>query len=233
MHVTCTIAIVGYMSSPQSTEATRQDRRKARTRAGILTAAEQLFLAHGYQAATLEQVADVADVSVRSIYSHFGDKAGLYSALVGKALELDAQYCDEGWRSGTDPFSRLIGLSEGYLRFYRDHPGLFRIFRFPPADATGAAGLEAGAQRVAERIKSEIARMSGALAEAIETGVFRPVPVEATATFLWAAWDGVIACHLLPDHMGLDDAGFDAVLVQARTLLATSLLAQPGHGEVK
>jgi TetR/AcrR family transcriptional regulator len=204
--------------------ATRQDRRKARTRSAILGAAERLFLEQGYQATTIEQIADSADVATRTVYGHFRDKAGLYTALVDQALELDQRYCDTGWDGGSGPIERLTGLAEGYLRFYRDYPGLFRIFRFPPADATGAAGLEAGARRVAARIKAEIRRMAGALREAIDADLVRAVPVEATATFLWAAWDGVIACHLLPDHMGLSDADFDAVLAQAREVLATGLL---------
>ncbi|GAT06877.1 TetR/AcrR family transcriptional regulator [Mycolicibacterium novocastrense] len=211
--------------------ATRQDRRKARTRAAILDAAERLFLSRGYQPATLDQIADAADVAVRSIYGHFGDKAGVYTALVDKALELDRQYCDAGWNSGTNPVERLLGLADGYLRFYRDHPGLFRIFRFPPSDATGTDGLDHAANRVAERIKTEIERMSGALRSAVEAGVARPVPIEATATFLWAAWDGVIACHLLPGHMGLSDADFDAVLAQAREVLAIGVLDRPIEGD--
>jgi TetR/AcrR family transcriptional regulator len=211
--------------------STRQDRRKARTRNVILEAAERLFLDRGYQAATLDQVAEVADVAVRSIYVHFGDKAGLYTALVDRALELDRRYCDAGWEAGDGPVGRLLGLADGYLRFYRDHPGLFRIFRFPPADVAGAAGLEPAACRVAERIKSEVGRMAGALREAIDAGLVRPVPAEAAATFLWAAWDGVIACHLLPDHMGLSDAGFEAVLGQAREVLAAGLRADQREGE--
>jgi TetR/AcrR family transcriptional regulator len=204
--------------------ATRQERRKARTRGEILDAAERLFLRQGYQATTIGQIAESADVAGRSVYGHFGDKAGLYTALVDQALTLDQRYCDAGWDSASEPLGRLTGLAEGYLRFYRDHPGLFRIFRFPPADATGATGLQAGAQRVAARIRAETGRMAGALREAIEAGLIRPVPVDATATFLWASWDGVIACHLLPDHMGLSDAEFDAVLAQAREVLSTGLL---------
>lgn len=193
-------------------------------------AAERLFLTRGYQATTLGQVADAADVAVRSIYGHFGDKAGLYTALVDTALDLDRRYCDQGWESATDPVGRLLGLADGYLRFYREHPGLFRIFRFPPSDATGGTGLEDAASRVADRIRSEVNRMSGALRAAVDAGVARPVPIEATATFLWAAWDGVIACHLLPGHMGLSHAEFDAVLAQAREVLAIGVLNQPTEG---
>lgn len=211
----------------------RQERRKARTRAAVMAAAQRLFLQRGYHAATLETIANAADVSVRSVYVHFGDKAGLYSALLDEALKLDKHYSDEGWESGDGPLGRLFGLAEGYLRFCRNHPELFKIFRFPPPDAADAAGLEAAGGRVAARVRAEVARMAGALSEAVDCGQIRPVPAEATAAFLWAAWDGVLVCSVQPDHLGLTDTEFEAVLDQARIVLAAGLLLPPGAREVR
>lgn len=197
-----------------------------------MEAAQVLFTERGYHACTLEAIADAADVAVRSVYVHFGDKPGLYAALLDQALELDKQYCDQGWNAGDSPVGRLLGLAEGYLRFCRDYPDLFRVFRFPPPDAAGAAGLEAARRRVAERVRSEVARMAGALSEAVGSGQVRPVPAEATAAFLWAAWDGVLVCSIQPDRMGLDDSAFAAVLDQARDVLATGLLLPPAAPDV-
>ncbi|MGW3353176.1 TetR/AcrR family transcriptional regulator [Nonomuraea rubra] len=202
----------------------RQERRKTRSREIVLAAAERLFLERGFQATTLEDVAQAADLAVRTLYVHFGGKPGLYTALIDRALELDARYCDEGWDTGTDPVGRLVGLADGYLRFYRDHPGYFRLFRFPPPDASGAEGVTDAAERVGRRIASEIDRMAAALAQAIDQQIIRPVPPRPTAVFLWAAWDGIIACHLLPGHMGLSEAAFESVLAQARDIVMTGLL---------
>jgi len=223
----CKKDMVLHMTQEGRLPSGRQDRRKARTRVAVMEAAQRLFVQRGYHASTLEAIADAADVAVRSVYVHFGDKAGLYSALLDEALELDKRYCDEGWEAGDGPVGRLFGLAEGYLRFCRDHPGLFRIFRFPPSDAADAGGLEAVRGRVAARVQSEIARMAGALSEAVECGHVRSVPAEATATFLWAAWDGVLVSSLQPDHLNLTDTGFDAVLDQARDVLAAGLLVPP------
>src|SRR3954454_5679905 len=124
----------------------RRSRRRAQTGAAILEAAERLFLSRGFGATTIEQLAEQADVAVGSIYGHFGGKEGVCAALIDRALELDARYCDEGWASGTDPVGRLLGIGEGYLRFAREYPGHFRLFRFPPAGgpARGPAGAAPG-----------------------------------------------------------------------------------------
>jgi hypothetical protein len=99
------------------------------------------------------------------------------------------------------------------------------------AVVAGAAGLEAAVHQVAERIKNEIGRMADAPQEAIEAGLVRPVPAEPATTFLRAAWDGVIACHLLPDHMGLSDADFETVLGYACEVLAAGLPAGQHEGD--
>lgn len=203
----------------------RQERRKARTAAAILDAAERLFLSRGYRPTTVEQLAEEADVAIGSVYGHFGGKEGVYAALIDRALDLDKSCCDEGWASGEDAVGRLLGLADGYLRFAREHPGHFRVFRFPPPDAPADGPVAGAAERVAERVRSEIDRMTGALAEAIDAGVLRPVDPRRAAVFLWAAWDGLIAAHVLPGNMGLTEDEFEQVLALGREALTLGLLA--------
>lgn len=206
----------------------RRGRRRAKTGAAILDAAERLFLNRGYEATTIEQLAELADVAVGSLYGHFGGKQGVYAALIDRALELDARYCDEGWASGTDPVGRLVGIGEGYLRFAREHPGHFRLFRFPPAGEPTGGPAATAAARVGDRVRSEVARMAGALGEAIAQGTVRGVDPERAAVFLWAAWDGLIAAHVQPGNMGLSEREFDEVLALGREVLALGLLRPVG-----
>lgn len=53
----------------------RHTRRKAATRSKITQAAHQLFAVKGYQEASVEDISKVADVAVRTIYTHFPSKA--------------------------------------------------------------------------------------------------------------------------------------------------------------
>jgi TetR/AcrR family transcriptional regulator len=214
-----------------SPPTTRTERRKARTAAAILDAAERLFLSRGFGVTTMEYISEEADVAVGSIYAHFDSKDGVYAGLIDRALELDKRYCDEGFDSGTTPVEQLVGLSEGYLRFAREHPGYFRFFRFPPPDRPSGEAAPQPAERVGRRIREETERMASCVRAAIDEGIARPVDPQSTATFLWAAWDGVIACHLGPANMNLTDAEFDAVLDRAREVLALGLLAPSAQGD--
>jgi AcrR family transcriptional regulator len=207
-----------------SLPASRTERRKARTAGAILDAAERLFLGRGYTATTMDDLSEAADVAVGSIYAHFGGKEGVYSALVDRALALDQRYSEEGLALGSRPLEQLVGMGEGYLRFAREHPAYFRLFRFPPPDRPSAEEAPGPAARIAERISAEVTRMAGLLREAAEEGVIRPVDPEPMARFMWAAWDGVIAAHLGPANMDISDAEFERMLNQARESLIRGLL---------
>lgn len=52
------------------------------TRRRLLEAALSVFSEKGYAATTLEEIAQEADLTRGAIYWHFGDKAGLYNALL-------------------------------------------------------------------------------------------------------------------------------------------------------
>lgn len=212
------------MISDQATHPDRRGRRKAKTTEAILDAGERLFLTQGFQATTVEQLATEADVAVGTLYGHFGGKEGVYAALIDRALELDARYCDEAWDRAHDPVGRLLAIADGYLRFAREHPGYFRLFRFPPevGPSTGPTGVATA--RIADRVRSEIHRMTGALREAIDEGAVRVIDPERAAMFLWAAWDGLIAAHLLPAGLGLTEDQFDELLALGRETLARGLL---------
>lgn len=216
--------VAGAQTKPR--EGSRTERRKALTAGAIRDAAERLFTERGYSATTMEELAEEADVAVGSIYAHFGSKEGVYSALIERALELDKRYCDEGFNAGSFPLERLFGLAEGYLRFAREHPRYFQLFRFPPPDRPTAELAPTAAARVAQRISDETKRMAGEIEKCIVEGLVRPLDAHSTATFLWAAWDGVISCHLGPSSMGLSDEQFEEVLNRAREGFALSLLGR-------
>ena len=48
-------------------------------RAAILEAAERLFLQHGFEGVSMDQIAATAEVSKLTVYSHFGDKDALFT----------------------------------------------------------------------------------------------------------------------------------------------------------
>jgi AcrR family transcriptional regulator len=68
-----------------------RQRQAHRTRAAVLEAAHQLFLARGFAATTMPMVASAAGVSVQTVYKAFGNKPGLAKAVFDVAMAGDDQ----------------------------------------------------------------------------------------------------------------------------------------------
>jgi len=58
-------------------EPGRRERKKAETRKAIADAALELFLARGFDAVSIREIADTADVSVATLYAYFPSKESL------------------------------------------------------------------------------------------------------------------------------------------------------------
>ena len=77
----------------------------------LLDSALTLFLEHGYGNLNMETIARDARVSLRTIYSQFGGKAGLFGALI--------QRCSDQFVTGLSeketPEQTLTGFAQSYL----------------------------------------------------------------------------------------------------------------------
>jgi TetR/AcrR family transcriptional regulator len=162
---------------------TRSERRKARTAAAILDAAERHLLERGFEAAKVEEIADEADVAVGSVYNHFTSKEGLYAAVLDRALDLFDAYMDEGPKPEGPALEQLLDTAGRLARFGRERPGHLRLLAQPQPP-------------VPERLRKTLAdheRRTAALIEAaVRRGDARPLDSRKAAAFLWSAWTGVL-----------------------------------------
>jgi AcrR family transcriptional regulator len=104
--------------SPRLSRAEQNDRNRAL----LLAAARRVFLARGYYAATLEQIADEAGFSKGVVYSRFASKADMFLALLEERIaERAAQNADlAGQLAGTGNFAAVLDLA---MRAERTAPG--------------------------------------------------------------------------------------------------------------
>jgi AcrR family transcriptional regulator len=64
----------------------RRAQRAEATRRRVVEEASQMFVAAGYQATTIEAIAEAADVSVETIYKRFGSKRALLRAAIALSV---------------------------------------------------------------------------------------------------------------------------------------------------
>jgi AcrR family transcriptional regulator len=96
--------------SPRLSRAEQNDRNRAL----LFAAARRVFLARGYHAATLEQIADEAGFSKGVVYSRFASKADMFLALLADRIAERAAQNAQAARAfaGSGDFAALLGLAQ-------------------------------------------------------------------------------------------------------------------------
>ena len=106
-------------SSPlDEAPATRGGRlpRPAR-RKQLLSAAQSVFVASGYHAAAMDDIAERAGVSKPVLYQHFPSKLELYLALLDQHAEALVARVHEALESTTDNHQRVTASVQAYFDF--------------------------------------------------------------------------------------------------------------------
>ncbi len=122
-------------SDPPSTRA----RSSVETRRRLLDAAELEFAQKGFAGARLRDVAATAGVQQALIHHYFGDKSGLYRAVLDRAI---AETAEGGWRileQQGDVRSTIEAFVELLVRFSATHANLLSILRLEASSGAGGA----------------------------------------------------------------------------------------------
>jgi AcrR family transcriptional regulator len=106
----------------------RRERERAFRQQIILEAAEDVFAEHGFQAASVEQIAARSEVAIATLYKTFGSKEEIFAAMVGHRQEeflrrIERALGDEGAAQGR--LQRLVGE---VFRYFDEHQDAFRLY---------------------------------------------------------------------------------------------------------
>ena len=105
----------------------RIERRKAQTRAALISAA-QSFIAAGDLNVPILEITQAADVGLGSFYNHFESKEELFEAAVEDVLELLGGLLDELTADIDDPAVIFAQSFRLFGRFHRRNPEMSKVF---------------------------------------------------------------------------------------------------------
>src|SRR5689334_11135199 len=100
--------------------------RKAR-RAQLLSSALEVFVAQGYHAAAMDDIAERAGVSKPVLYQHFPGKLDLYLALLETHADDLAQRIRQAMEGSTDNKMRVHNAVSTYFDFVDSEGEAFRL----------------------------------------------------------------------------------------------------------
>ncbi len=97
----------------------------------ILAGGMQEFLAHGYAGTSMDRVATAAGVSKATVYSHFQDKEGLFTALIEQLVQGKFRLLFEPSSENLQPEPRIFlrGLATRFLDMSANEPQFLNFMR--------------------------------------------------------------------------------------------------------
>src|ERR1700710_582460 len=79
----------------------RRAENKARTRQKVLDSAKRLFMTHGYEGATMRDIAADAGLSTGAVFANFSDKADLFNEVMLADFEIQAEKMNDAVASAS------------------------------------------------------------------------------------------------------------------------------------
>ncbi|MFE0759279.1 TetR/AcrR family transcriptional regulator [Inquilinus sp. NPDC058860] len=149
-----------------------QDRPSGRPetkRLALIDGALRIFAKDGYARAGIDDIAREAGVSTRTLYNHFGSKAGLFEAVIQASATRVAQsqiaVMERHLSAATDLDADLAAFGGALLASRADHPEHFALIRQIRADQAHIPRpaierwQQAGPLRVRHALAQHLARL--------------------------------------------------------------------------
>jgi AcrR family transcriptional regulator len=207
----------GNQPDGRPTRLPRSARRKQ-----LLAAAQEVFVAQGYHAAAMDDIAERAGVSKPVLYQHFPGKLELYLALLDKHCDAIVAKVQAAMEATSDNKERVRGAVEAYFDFVDHESEAFRLvfesdLRNEPAVRERVERVERGCiAAITDTIisdtgvsKSRAELLASGLVGAAETAAQfwlaggRQVPKrEAEALLAGLSWRGIASFPLQGEPQG-------------------------------
>jgi AcrR family transcriptional regulator len=123
----------------------------AARRAQLIEVGRAVFAKRGYEATSVEEIADKAKVSKPIVYEHFGGKEGLYAVVVDREMDYVVRRIAEAISTGT-PRERVERAALAFLMYVKDHPDGFAVLAHDAPITSARGGMSGMLNDVAERV---------------------------------------------------------------------------------
>ncbi|MBW2412595.1 MAG: TetR/AcrR family transcriptional regulator [Deltaproteobacteria bacterium] len=171
----------------------RKEREKERRRQQIMVAAKRVFSDKGFNKATMEDIAQEAELSPGTLYLYFKNKEELYASLSLRILQyllIRVEHVNDEKDSG--PLEKLDALTEAMYDVYEFDPLIIiNMFHLQSSETLKNLSPELMSE-IKELSRKSLSAISKIFQEGVEQGLFIDRhPVALSDTF-WALFSGIV-----------------------------------------
>ena len=183
---------------------------QSRTNASIVDAAQAVFLRQGYENASMDAIAQQANVSKATVYAHFAGKEALFVAVMQHLREIYQERLASIVNLDADGFASRLKLGLNAMLDFLMQANTLQMFRIVIAEtgrfpAIALNDFRSG-RETSERLLTEI------FAKGVEDGEIRPLDCRQAASLAMTMlrggllWDKLVDASVRVDEQGMRDA---------------------------
>ena len=214
----------------------RKEREKEQRRDEIVRAATKVFFERGLQSATMDEIAEVAELSKGTIYLYYKSKEDLYLAVMNNGSTILFEMFDNAVAKASTTIERIRILADTYQEFFRQHRNYFRMFHFLQNQQLHKQ-VSPEMREIAQLHQQRIWDLAvGVLRRGVEEGILRnDVGPAEMAVVLWSASNSLLMqIDYQYEHwkhtVGID---IERVLLHSNNLLLEAIMTDEGRAELR
>lgn len=173
--------------------AERKEREKIQRRNAIIDAAENIFFKDGIESASMDQVAQEAELSKGTLYLYFKSKDELYRAIILRGFIILKRKLKDAALGQETGFQNVKAISEAYIRFSYEHLGYFNAILYYQNDLFSSRKREPSQVKSLEGGNAVIGVLINAIQRGKEDGsISQNINDVETAFVLWSQITGLL-----------------------------------------
>ena len=172
----------------------RKQREKEQRRQDIILTAEEIIFSRGIETATVDAVAEAAELSKGTVYLYFKNKEELIAAVFHRGMDLLQKMMVDAAVANRSAIEKLRGLGKVYLDFAREYPDHFALMLAKELHKMDADETKPEAVSCIRAGLDVLNILKMTLIEGIQEGSVRAdVDPAQLALIIWGQIHGVIA----------------------------------------
>ena len=181
--------------------AERKEREKEQKQNAIIDAAEKVIFSKGLEAATMDEIAEVAEFSKGTIYIYFKNKEDLYFAIHSRGIQLLLQMFEKAIKNIEKGIDQVFAIGKAYYEFSKRHSDYYKAMVYydcHPGKADSDSPFAEQCNMEGEKVLKFLAMV---IQKGIEDKTIRPdLDPLKTGIMLWGQSMGMIQLQAMGDH---------------------------------
>jgi TetR/AcrR family transcriptional regulator len=213
----------------------RKEREKEHRKEEILDAAQKVFFERGLVTATMDEIADAAELSKGTLYLYYSSKEDLYLAVMMRGMEELHKVFESIGISTLSSIEKIIKLGDAYKEYFYAHRKFFQMTHFlqaPQFHKQVSDEMRKSCDVDGQKIWNVIHKI---LQRGVEEGILRPTlnPMEL-GVILWSNTTALLfridnESAIWKKRFNID---LEHTLEISNTLLLESVLTERGRAEL-